>query len=268
MIEQRVMELKQIIAGSDGRNAADRRFERAVDELVNAVYDDIDQISCLPSRALFDLFVIKVLYVNRHSRDAGVIDYLGRLLDTCLYAQALFPVDESGRPRMLYFSDVATGRAPDGSARNTFEAYRGYADHALVLSGVFGASVPRRRPAARGPLRRRRAGTVDRGYYVTTGRAMYRMASRHRLAEETQERPTLEKLAEHFEVYADALSEMGERYLLGFDTNLIADKMLDSINEYRRSGSDRHLENARRYAALLPLDTARFPSFLPREQAH
>jgi hypothetical protein len=268
MLEQRVEELKQIIAGNDGRNAADGRFARAVDELVSTVYDDIGEIRDMPSRALFDLFVIKVLYVGRHSRHAGVIDYLGRLLDTYLYTRELFPPDEQGRPRKLYFSDLLAGQQLAGRFQNMFEAYRKYGDNALFLSGVFAASLQRRRPAGRGPLRRQRAAGVDRGYYVSTGKTMYRMASQHELAEDTQQRDTLSKLAEHFEVYADALHEMSERYILGFDMNLIADKMLDCINEYRRTGEERQLENARRYAALLRLDRDRFAALFSPEQAH
>lgn len=42
--------------------------------------------------------------------------------------------------------------------------------------------------------------------------------------------------------------------------NLIADKMLDSFNRFRRTGDDRHLENARKYAAILHVDRAGFPS--------
>jgi hypothetical protein len=268
MLEQRVEELKRIIAGNDGRNAADSRFARAVDELVSAVYDDIGQVKRMSSRALFDLFVIKVLYVGRHSRHAGVIDYLGRLLDSYLYARELFPPDERGRPRRLYFSDILDEPRLGGRFQNRFEAYRKYGDNALVVSGVFAPSLNRRRPPARGPLRRQRVPMVDRGYYVTTGKAMYRLAAHHELAEDTQQRDTLARLAEHFEVYSDALSEMSERYILGFDMELIADKMLDAINAYRRSGDATHLESARRYAALLRLDPDRFPSAFGRPAAN
>jgi hypothetical protein len=117
-------------------------------------------------------------------------------------------------------------------------------------------------------MRRRGAGTVDTGYYITTGKAMYRMAAGHNLAEDTQQRETLAKLAEHFEVYVDALNEMSERYIMGFDMELIADKMLDSINRYRQSGEERFLDNARRYAAILRVDTARFPALFSGGDVH
>jgi hypothetical protein len=260
MLEQRVRELKEIIAGNDGRNAADYRFARAVDELVSAVYDDIGEIRRTPSRALFDLFVIKVLYVGRGSRHADVVDYLGALLDTYLYARELFPAGDDGRPQKLYFSDMLDAQRTATKFQNMYEAYRKYGDSALFVTGVFPSSVSRRRPGSRSPLRRRASRGVDTSYYVTTGKTMYRMAADHELAEVTTQRDTLVKLADYFEVYMDALNEMSERYILGFDMDLIADKMLDNFNRYRDSGDERYLENARRYAAVLRVDRDRFPA--------
>jgi len=266
MLEQRIQELKQIIAGNDGRNAADARFSRAVDELVSAVYDDIGEIKDLPTRALFDLFVIKVLYVGRHSRHADVIDYLGHLLDTYVATRELFPPDAAGRPQTLYFTDMLDAEKLGATFDSRFEAYRKYADSALYLTGVFPASLGARRPSAPAALRREAVRTVDAAYYVTTGKAMYNMASQEGLAEDTHQRETLSKLGRYFEVYADALNEMSARYIMGFDMELIADKMLDNFNRYRASGEERHLTNARRYAAILSIDRLRFPSMF--EEPH
>jgi len=264
MIEQGVRELKDVIAGNDGANAADRRFARAVDGLINALYDDIGQISTLPTRALFDLFVIKVLYVGRRSRHAAVVDYLGQLLEDHLDARELFPPNDGGRPRRMYFSEMLDEQRQATRFQNLFEAYRKYADTALFVTGVFPESLSKRRPSSRTPLRRRAARTVDAGYYVTTGKTMYRMAARHELAEHTEQRELLDRLADYFEVYMDALNEMSDRYIMGFDMELIADKMLDSINRYRHTGEARYIENARRYAAILRVDQQRFPSLFAR----
>lgn len=258
MIDDSVRELKEIIAENDGHNAADSRFTRAVDELVSAVYDDIGEISALPARTLFDLFVIKVLYVGRHSVDARVIEYLGALLETCLLTDAVFPPDGDGRARRLYFSDMLDPEKRPQDIANVFEAYRRYADGALFLSGIFPSSV-RPRPGGATRLRRRAAPRVDAAYYVSTGKAMYRMAARDDHAACTHQPDTLSKLAEHFELYVDALNEMCERYIMGFDMHLMADKMLDGFNRYRASGEERHLEAARRYAAILRVDHEQFP---------
>jgi len=261
-----VRELKlQIIAG-DGRNVADASFRREVDRLIGAVYDDICAVATVPLESVFELFVIKVLYVERRSSDASVIDYLGGMLSRYLYARELFPlVDDSGRPQTFYFSDVLE-EMQRGTSRfqNLFEAFRRYADNALFLSGIFPQCWRRGR-------RRSRTGgspSTDRGYYVSTGKTCYRLAAEHKLAEFTRQRPTLLKLSGYFEVYLDALNELSERYVTGFDFNLIADKMLDRFNLYRRTGDERHREEARRYAALPRLDSRRFPALYRRARPH
>ncbi len=255
-IESSVQELKRTIVEHDGRNAASLPFRAKVDGLISIFYDDIGAIVTVPIGSLFDLFVIKVLYVEWGSSDASVVDYLGGMLTRYLYTSELFPPQEAGRPQVLYFSDVLQ-EMQQGPRRfqNLFEAYRRYADNALFLSGVFSRSLRRRRSGRMGGSR-----LVDRGYYVSTGRACYRLAAEHDLAEFTQQRPTLHKLSQYFEVYMGALNEVSERYVLGFDLNLIADKMLDNLNLYRRTGEETYLENVRRYAAILLLDERRFAS--------
>ena len=270
MLEDRIDELKAIIAGNDGRNAADSRFARAVDELVSAVYDDIGEIKNISTRALFDLFIIKVLYVGRHSSDARVLDYMGALLDRYLDAREMYapaPAPDA-KPQTLYFSDMLDEEKAGERFADRFDAYRRYADTALFVAGVFPTSVsaPRRRTPGKAP--RRRAGGIDSGYYVTTGKTMYRMAAHEDAAERARLRETLLKLAEYFELYAGALNEMSERYILGFDMELIADKMLDCFNRYRETGDARALDDARRYASILRLDRGRFPAlFAPGERA-
>jgi hypothetical protein len=239
LIEQRVRELKDIIAGNDGQNAADRRFSRAVDELLSAAYDDIGSVTSLPARALFDLFVIKVLYVGRQSRDAAIIEYIAAMLEAYIDVRRLFPADEVGRPRRLYYSDMLDPQKLPLDEPDVYEAYRRYADSALFLSGVFPASL-RSRARAKTHLRRRAAPTLDAAYYVATGKDMYRMAARHHHSECSHAPRTLAMLGDNFELYADALNEMSERYISGFDFGLIADKMLDAMNAGRPSDASRY----------------------------
>src|SRR3972149_6099753 len=143
-----VRELKLQITAGDGRNVADASFRREVDRLISAVYDDIGAVLTVPLERVFELFVIKVLYVERRGRRAD--------------ARALGRRGRMGGP-----------------------------------------------PSA------------ARGYFVSTGKPCYRLAADHELAEFTQQRPTLLKLSGYFEVYLDALNELSERYVTGFDFNLI-----------------------------------------------
>lgn len=255
MLESEVQELKQVIAEHDGTNVADRRLAARVDSLIGLVYDDIGEISRISTRSLFDLFVIKVLYVDRRGSDAGIVDYLGQLLDKYLYTRELFPITREGRISLYYLSDLLEETQRLTHFQNLFEAFRKYGDNALFVTGIFPQAL---RPCRGG--RRAQGSFVDRGYYVSTGKRFYRLAAKHKLAESTEQRRLLEKLSTYFDVYVDALGEMSARYIMGFDLHLIADKMLDSVNEYRRTGEERYLENARRYAAVLHVDGKAFPS--------
>lgn len=213
----------------------------------------------MSTRTFFDLFVIKVLYVDRGSTDAGVIEYLGQLLDTYLYTDELFPIEHDGKLSLYYLSDLLQETKQLSHFQNLFEAYRKYGDNSLFVTGVFSAAL-----RTRSGRRSRPVAFVDRGYYVTSGKRFYHMAAEHDLAKFVQQRTLLEKLATHFEVYVDALNQMSERYILGLDLGLIADKMLDNFNRYRDTGEERFLQNARRYAAILKLDAKAFPGLMKR----
>jgi hypothetical protein len=249
MLETRVLELKTIISRHDGENVADRRFARTVDALVTSLFDDITGIRVLPSRPVFDLFVIRVLYVGRRSRHADVVEYLGGMLDACMQARRVYPCDARGRAHQPYYTDAISGASDDCQRPDRYETYRAYGDSALFLTGVFPSSLrPRRSRAAM--MRARPASGVDHEYYVTTGKAMYRMASEQRSGEQRQ-RMTLARLSEGFELYADALNEISDRYITGLDRELIADRMLDSMNRARETGDERHELEAAYYSSLL-----------------
>jgi len=202
-----------------------------------------------------------VLYVGRRSTDASVVDYLGQLLDRYLYTNGLFSMTQGGRPSLYYLSDLLRETQQLTHFQNLFEAYRKYGDNSLFVSGVFPQALRRRRSRRAVAL-----AFVDRGYYVSTGKRFYHLAAQHELAESTQQRELLQKLSAYFEIYVEALNEMSERYIMGFDLQLIADKMLDNFNQYRRTGDERFLQNARRYAAILKVDPGAFPSLMKGAQ--
>jgi hypothetical protein len=180
------------------------------------------------------------------------------MLETFVHAAALFPPSTSGAPQQVFASDVLDAERRAELADSAFEAYRSYGDRALFLTGVFQAQASRRRPGQPTALRRVASRTVDAAYYVSTGRTMYRLASR--FDEAADQRETLDRLARFFDIYVAALNEMSARYILGFDLDLLADKMLDSINAYRESRDERLLAEARNYARILQLEPARYPA--------
>ncbi|HWO93484.1 MAG TPA: hypothetical protein VNL92_01840 [Dehalococcoidia bacterium] len=255
-LEMRINALRQAIAENDGENIAGPAFRREVEALVDAFYDDIGHVTLVSARSLFDLIVIKTLYVDRASRDAAVVDYLGAMLTRHLYTRELFPIVRDNRRSLMYISDLMEQMRNPVQPQNLFEHYRQFGDNALFITGVLPNSVR--------PGRRRPRGFVDQAYYITSGKAFYRRAGEHELAWLTQQRETLLKLSRHFEVYMDALNDASENFILGLDMNVIANKMLDAFNRYRASGEEGDLENARKYAALLKVDAKNFPALFRR----
>jgi len=256
-LPEAVEKLRAHIRLHHGRNAADVSFRRQVEELISSFYDDIDVIVQIPLRSFFQLLVIKALYVDRASTDADVIDYLSDMLTRYLYARELFPfLGKGGGARPFYFSYLLEEMQQGlRHFQNLFEACRRYGDNALFLTGIFPQFFRRRSRSGAFP---------EPSYYISTGKSCYHMAAQHELAQVTQLRPALLQLARHFETYMLALNDISQRYIMGLDMNLLADKMLDAFNLWRQTGDEHHLEKARRYAALLKVDSTRFPSLFQR----
>lgn len=246
--------LRETIRANDGSNVASSTFARKVDQLISEFYDDIGELTDLRLGDILDLFLIKVLYVNRRSRDAETLTYLGRMMERYLRAGELALGTRSHLP---YLSDLMDETAnPSGRFQSQFEAYRKYGDNALFITGVYPSSLGRKRAGGR----MGGAPHVDKTYFVTLGRQYYEMAARHDTAQWVQLRTTLERLARFFDIYVEALNEMSDRYVMGMDMNLIADKMLDAFNRYKETRSQKDLETMRKYASLLRLDRQAWPA--------
>jgi len=246
--------LRETIRANDGSNVATSVFARKVDQLISDFYDDVGELTELRLADIVDLFLIKVLYVNRRSRDAETLAYLGRMMERYLTAGELVLGGDKGY--VPYLSDLMEETAnPSGAYQNQFEACKKYGDNALFISGIYPESLGRKRGA--GGMGG--SAFVDKAYFSTMGRRYYGMAASQDLAEWVRQRTTLERLSRFFDVYVDALNEMSGRYVMGIDMHLIADKMLDAFNRYRETRDEKHLDAARKYAALLRLDGRAWP---------
>ncbi|MFN0146235.1 MAG: hypothetical protein ACKVT1_06980 [Dehalococcoidia bacterium] len=254
LVAEEIGILRDTIRANDGSNVAAGPFKRKVEQLISDFYDEVGELTALRLSDILDLFLIKVLYVDRKSRDAETLWYLGRLMERYLNASnlSLGP----GQGFVPYLSDLMEETShPSGTHQNLFETYRKYGDNALFISGLFPDSIGRRRPAGRlggSPF-------VDKRYFITVGRSFYERAAGEQLAETVSLRTTLLRLAQWFDLYVEALNEMSSRYVLGMDMSLIADKMLDAFNLYRQTHEAKYLDAARKYAALLKLDGRQWP---------
>jgi hypothetical protein len=206
LIAEDIAILRETIRANDGANVANRAFVRKVDELIRAFYDDIGEFTALSLTDILDLFLIKVLYVNRASRDAGTLEYLSDLLRRYLLTSSL----DLGQGIVPYMTDFITKTA-DTRGDETFEVARKYGDNALFISGVFPQNLGRKRGAGR----MGGAAFVDRQYFITVGPQYYEMAARQEMARVVSLRTTLLRLAQFFDVYVDALNEMSDQYVMG-----------------------------------------------------
>jgi hypothetical protein len=144
--------------------------------------------------------------------------------------------------------------------QNLFEASRQLADNALFVTGIFPQSSPGRRRRWGQP----RPPRIDKAHFIELGRRYYRVAAEEELAAVVGQRQVLGRLADHFPFYVETLAELSQRYILGFDMEIVANKMLDAFNLYRQTGKQEHMENARKYAALLKVDRSFMGLHRPR----
>ena len=244
-LETRVSMLKGAIAAGPGSAGSEHRLEQEADTLIDLFYDDIGAIKLLSLKSLFDLFLIKVLYIGHGGRDLSVLEYLSELLNRFLWSRELFRFNQ----RYDFLFSLLEEIKERQKFQNLFEASRHMGDNALFVTGVFPSAQPgrRRRGAARLPR-------IDRAHFIELGRRYYRVAAEEQLAGVIGQREVLIKLADHFSFYVEALNELSNRYILGFDMDVVANKMLDAFNAYRQTGDERQLENARKYAALLKVE--------------
>jgi hypothetical protein len=244
-LERRVAALKSQIAVQGVEAVVGWRFEREVDALLDLFYDDIGTIKLLSLRSLFDLFLLKVLYIGHGGRDYAVLEYISDMLNRFLLTRELVRVNTRYDFLFTLLEEIKERQR----FQNLFEASRQMADNALFVTGIFPQSQPGRR--RRGMMRPPR---FDRSHFIELGRRYYEVAAQEELAEVVGQREVLMKLSQGFRFYMEALNEVSQRYILGFDMEMVTNKMLDAFNLYRKTGDQAHMEAAQKYAALLKVD--------------
>ena len=251
-----VQELKELAATNEGQNVADEDFRKRVESLLDLFYLDIGEIRRIELNSLFDLFLLKALYVERRSTSIEAISYLGDLMARHLRVRDIFPIPDLA----THFAQILERMLSEAEGvprdpQNLFEANRGIGDSTMFLLGIFPATLTRRRD------RRTRwnSGTprFDPSFYQKLGRSHYSQAAGHELAQWTGQDHLLNKLSNHFDVYVAALNEVATTYIHGVDVERVTNLMLDSYNAWRRTRDEQHMEDVRKYAALLAIDPRR-----------
>src|SRR3990172_1212063 len=123
-LETRVQQLKQQVTENNGRNIAGIGFMREVDSLIDVFYDDIGEIKSISLKSLFDLFLVKCLYVDRRSRDAAILDYLSDMLTRYLWAREMLPIGLGNERLAEMLISLAEETYEKSHFQNLFEAYR------------------------------------------------------------------------------------------------------------------------------------------------
>ena len=157
-LEPRIAAVKALISSPLTEGTLGWRFEREVDSLLEQFYDDIGTIKLVSLRSMFDLFLIKVMYMGRGQHDVAVLDYLSDMLNRFLLTREL--VRFNAQYDFLY--SLLEEIKERSKFQNLFEASRQMADNALFVDRHL-PSRPARPPASGGMHRPMR---FDREHFM------------------------------------------------------------------------------------------------------
>jgi hypothetical protein len=162
----------------------------------------LERRGCLRVSTHFYFYVL-VRHVFRRSdiKDRAVADYVAEVLAEFARAEQMRCV-VPGQPNPLdyFFEMLAALQTADD--RTSFQIRVHIGNHSLFLSGVFPERVR---------FRAERRGFPDLKYYEALGRAQYRAASDHRLAQRYDLTHILGTLSERFDDTRRALNEVSDR---------------------------------------------------------
>lgn len=187
------------------------------DDLFRAL---LEQRRCLRVSAHFYFYVL-VRHVFRSSgiEDRKVADYVAEVLSEFSHQQnTRCVVPGHDKPLDYFFEMLAALRTADDRTSFYIQAHIG--NQSLFLCGVFPDRIR---------ARCERRGFPNLRYYEDIGRATYRAASGHRLAQKYDLGPIFEQLSARFESTRLALNDLSERILSISDPELPAG-LLKSLN--------------------------------------
>jgi len=171
----------------------------------------LERHGCLRVSTRFYFYVLVRQVLRRAGiHDRAVADYVAEMLAEFSRAErARCVVPGKPTPLDYFFEMLAALQTADDRTSFLIRVHIG--NHSLFLSGVFPARI-RYRAEVRG--------SPGLKYYEGLGRAHYRAASDHRLAQRYDLAEILSTLADHFETTRLALNDIADRYFAIGDPDL------------------------------------------------
>jgi len=179
----------------------------------------LERRGCLRVSTRFYFYIlVRNVFRRADIQDRSVADYVAEVLAEFSRAErARCVVPGQTKPLDYLFEMLTALRTADD--RTSFQIRLHIGNHSLFLAGVFPERI-RSRAEARG--------FPDLKYYEGLGRANYRMASDHRLAQRYDLAEVLGTLSERFGTTRMALNDIADRLFSIGDTNYSLEALLNS----------------------------------------
>lgn len=177
----------------------------------------LERRDCLRVSTHFYFYIlIRQTFLRSDILDRAVADYVAEVLAEFAQAERLRCVLPGGSQSLDYFFEmIGALEQADDSTRFLLRMHIG--NHSLFLTGVF---------ADRIKYRAEQRGSPSVRYYEDLGRASYRAASDHRLAQRFELAPIFSTLADRFQETRMALNSAADRLFVLGDPDHSLDALL------------------------------------------
>jgi hypothetical protein len=204
-----------------------RLMQRALEQGPDVLWDDPRLMPALlacrdlaqPSAALFLYVVLRRLLLELGVDDRAVTDYCAALVLAFGRKDRAYRVGEHDENRYEYLVDLVAeaGRA---EGERQFQVRLHLGNFSLWLAGIFPDYIAARRVSKGGP---------GLPYFEEMGRAGFRLASDHRLAERYGLTPVLRTASERFPTLRVALNRLSDRMM--FPNAVSVDRLLRQVRD-------------------------------------
>jgi hypothetical protein len=177
----------------------------------------LERHGCLRVSTHFYFYVlVRHVFLCSEIKDRLVADYVAEVLvEFARTERARCVVPGQPTPLDYFFEMLAALQTADDQTRFQIRVHIG--NHSLFLSGVFPERIR---------FRAEKKGFPDLKYYEAVGRAQYRVASDHRLAQRYELTNILSTLSERFEATRLALNDISDRLFSLGDGGEAAERLL------------------------------------------